>query len=678
MLRSSHDYLSSLAKHYALFASITLVALLTSSGFAADNLAQQLQPVIDAHKGDVGVAITHLPSGESFTHRADEPMPTASLIKFPVMIATYQAIADGKLSLDQLVTLTEEDRIRDSGTLTTDFSPGTTFSLHDTIRLMIVYSENTATNLVADRIGLATTAKMMESLGCPNTKLHSKVTLRSTSVFPERSKKFGLGSTSAAEMVKLFTALQAGELVSEDACQQMLKHLYACADRSMCARNLPPGTKFAHKTGAVSAVRTNAGIIDSPSGPIVLCVLTANNEDRSWSNDNEAQILCGKIARIAYDHFNREQKPTEPGKPRPMSIGASGHLVEALQRTLNKRMPSLDIGVDGDFGPQTEGAVQAFQRANSLPDTGQVNAQTWEALGPLVSKDPNLPPPSVVNAEKISKLPVEPLTGPPFVTCKAWAIGDAETGELLWGHLEDEPRDMASTTKIMTGFLATSLAEQDPAVLDEIVTFSQRADNTIGSTAGVRVGEKIPVRELLYGLLLPSGNDASVALAEHFGERLASNDAKDRNAYDNFIAAMNAKAKELGMTSSSFENTHGLTAPNHKTSPKDLITLAHHAMQQPLFREVVGTVQHGATVTGPGGYQRNLVWRNTNRLLKTKGYGGVKTGTTRAAGSCLVSQGSRGERSLLVVVLGSSSTDARYADSRNLYRWAWQQLKVNE
>ena len=140
---------------------------------------------------------------------------------------------------------------------------------------------------------------------------------------------------------------------------------------------------------------------------------------------------------------------------------------------------------------------------------------------------------------------------------------------------------------------------------------------------------------------------------------------------------MNRTAKDLGMHDSSFENPNGLTAPKHKSSPRDLLTLAQSAMRQSLFRKIVGTVQHGCTVEGPGGYKRNVVWKNTNRLLRTKGYTGVKTGTTSAAGACLVSQGTRGDKSLIVVVLGASSSDARYADSRNLYRWAWQQLGVN-
>ncbi len=367
-------------------------------------------------------------------------------------------------------------------------------------------------------------------------------------------------------------------------------------------------------------------------------------------------------------------------EPQPLAIDSSGRLVETLQRTLNARTkPSVDIGVDGDFGSQTEGAVKTFQRTNQLPETGRVDANTWKALAPLVENEPKLPAPEVINAKALEKQPADSLSGPPFVTCKAWAIGDAQTGKLLWGFHEDEARDMASTTKIMTAFLVTSLAEKDAAVLEETITFSKRADDTIGSTAGVRVGEKISVGELLYGLLLPSGNDASVALAEHFGERLAAGTQPDAgDSYDQFIAAMNRTALELGMKKSGFENPNGLTAPKHKTSPRDLLALSYQAMQQPLFRKIVGTVQHGCTVEDGQGHQRNLVWRNSNRLLRTEGYSGVKTGTTSAAGSCLVSHGTRGKRSLLVVVLGSTSSDARYVDTQNLYRWAWQQLGKKE
>ncbi|MEQ8839333.1 MAG: serine hydrolase, partial [Lacipirellulaceae bacterium] len=317
--------------------------------------------------------------------------------------------------------------------------------------------------------------------------------------------------------------------------------------------------------------------------------------------------------------------------------------------------------------------VIRFQEANNLSEKGVVGPETWKALGTLVEEnDPGAP--EVINAQKIEKQPADDLKGPPFVTAKAWAIGDGKTGELLWGHQAEKPLDMASTTKIMTGYVVTSFIDKNPDALNEIVTFSKRADETSGSSARVRQGEKLSVDELLYGLLLPSGNDASVALAEHFGSRVSPDGETSNDPLDQFIAAMNQTAKELGMTNSQFKNTHGLTAAGHHTSTVDLLKLASSAMRQPLFKKYVGTVQHGCTVVGPGGYKRNLKWNNTNRLLKIEGFGGVKTGTTSAAGSCLVSEQTQDGKSLMVVVLGSTSTDARYTDSKNLYRWARKQL----
>src|SRR5690606_16237987 len=119
---------------------------------------------------------------------------------------------EGKVHLERPVTLRKSDKVPGSGILTDHFSDGASFPLLDAVHLMITYSDNTATNLVLDAIGIGSTAATMEALGCPNTKIHSKVYRRDTSVFPDRSKVYGLGSTTAAEMVKLFEALHARKI----------------------------------------------------------------------------------------------------------------------------------------------------------------------------------------------------------------------------------------------------------------------------------------------------------------------------------------------------------------------------------------------------------------------------------------------------------------------------------
>lgn len=651
-----------------------VLALLMGQNLSAD-LKDDLLPRLKSHRGRVAVAVKHLTTGERFDYQSEDPMPTASLIKLPVMIEAYKQVEEGKQDLDALITLKADDKVPGSGILTSHFSAGMKLSLRDAIRLMIAYSDNTATNLVLDQIGLKSTNDRMEKLGYPETKIHAKVYRRDTSIAPNRSQKYGLGSTTAKEMVSLLEQLHAGKLANEEHTKAMIDHLLNCENTTRLSRDLPNGTKVAHKTGSVSRVRTDAGIIFSPSGPIAICVLTAENQDQRWSEDNAGHRLCGLVAKIAYDRFHPQRRDVSLAA-RELKMGDNGPLVEDLQRTLNAhRKADEKISVDGEFGEETQSAVKLFQETHDLKPTGLVAAETWKALGPLVTSDPPVPTPEEINNAELPVAEADSLTGPPLVTCKAWAIADAKTGELLKGSNETDSRDIASTTKIMTAYLVLRHAEKHPEVLKETVTFSERADKTGGSSAKVRTGERLTVEELLYGLMLPSGNDASVALAEHFGTRLAADASDSADPLDQFVAAMNHAAEELGMQNTTYKNPHGLTARGHRSTAEDLTKLAHAAIQLPKFRHYIRTRQHGCILEGASGYQRNIVWKNTNQLLGIRGFQGVKTGTTSAAGACLVSWGTRESDDIILVVLGSTSSDARYVDSRNLYRWWWREGK---
>ncbi len=362
--------------------------------------------------------------------------------------------------------------------------------------------------------------------------------------------------------------------------------------------------------------------------------------------------------------------------PARLRSGASGAEVEALQRTLNARLdPSPDLTVDGDFGAGTRSALVRFQEARKLAATGELDPATAEALGPPPAQDPPVPPPSAINAEARPKKPADPLDGPPFTTAAAWAVIDGRTGELVGGHEASAHRDPASTTKMMTALIIVRLAATDPKALDEPITFSRKADETPGSTAGVREGEHVAARELLYGLLLPSGNDAAEAFAEHYGSRFpqaGDGAAQDQPPRARFIAEMNRLAGELGLHETRFANPHGLPAEGHRSSARDLARLARAALADPTFAAVVATPRRGATLVDGRGHARNVAWSNTNKLLDIEGYDGVKTGTTNAAGACLVASGRRGDGHLIVVVLGATAPDARYSDARNLFRWAWR------
>ncbi len=274
------------------------------------------------------------------------------------------------------------------------------------------------------------------------------------------------------------------------------------------------------------------------------------------------------------------------------------------------------------------------------------------------------------SAPILARRPKEDV-GPADVAAKAWAIADGKTGKVLWGFHAAEPRAIASTTKIMTAFLALQLAEKSPAVLDEKITFSKRTASTQGSSSKLRAGETLPVRELMYGMLLPSGNDAAVAMAEHFGPRFPAGAAGDEDAVKRFVAEMNRRAKSLHLAETNFLDPNGLT--RNMSSARDLAALTSLALKNPQFREYVKTRTHEYEVAGPDGVKRRLTWKNTNQLLGTDGYDGVKTGTTNAAGSCLVASGHKGKDHLIVVILGSTGGDGRYKDARKLFRWAWEQ-----
>jgi len=257
----------------------------------------------------------HLRNNASFYLQADEPMPTASLIKLAAMIEAYQQAVEGKIRLGDLVTLHNADKVPGSGILTENFSDGASFPLRDAVRLMIAFSDNTATNLVLDKIGVGATAQRMEAWGYPNTRINAK-SFRgdTTSIAPDRTKRFGLGSTTAREMVLILEKLEAGKLVNPEACKEMLEHLKKCNDQDKFTRFLPAKTMVAHKTGSVSDIRTDAGILYLPSGPVALCVLTEKNEDQSWRPDNAGNMLCARVAKEVYDYFSKVTERPNPSK----------------------------------------------------------------------------------------------------------------------------------------------------------------------------------------------------------------------------------------------------------------------------------------------------------------------------------------------------------------------------
>ncbi|MFF7082639.1 D-alanyl-D-alanine carboxypeptidase family protein [Streptomyces lavendulae] len=254
----------------------------------------------------------------------------------------------------------------------------------------------------------------------------------------------------------------------------------------------------------------------------------------------------------------------------------------------------------------------------------------------------------------------------PTLTAAGAIVINGTNGSTLMAKDADTKRPMASTTKIMTAMVATTLPglnlEQKVTVKQEYLDYVYQQG---ASSAQLKAGATPTVRQLLYGMMLPSGCDASYALADALG---TGTTMAARTA--DFIAQMNAKAKELGMTNTVFDSFDGISSTGKNVStPRDLAMLTQYAMKDPLFQTLVKT-----TTYSTGGTATVASWSNTNLLIQPRptGYAvpgalGVKTGTTTAAGKCLVFSVTRNGKTIIGVLLND---EERYMDSMALSDWA--------
>ena len=241
------------------------------------------------------------------------------------------------------------------------------------------------------------------------------------------------------------------------------------------------------------------------------------------------------------------------------------------------------------------------------------------------------------------------------LNARSCVVLDRNSKKIIFGKNEYNKVKMASTTKIMT---ATVIIEN--CDLSQTVTVSKKAAGTGGSRLGLKTGDKITIRDLLYGLLLCSGNDAAIALAETAA-----------GSVQEFSNMMNNKAKELGLNNSHFESPHGLDSDNHYTTAYELALLADYALQNSTFRNIVGTKNYTITING---YPKNIT--NTNELLGSlDGVYGVKTGFTNGANRCLVTSCKRGEMDIICVVLGCDTKNFRTQDSIKLINYTFENFE---
>lgn len=255
-------------------------------------LRRTLDAIADAHHGVVGYTVRDIDAGATISRRGDETFPTASLIKVPILVTVYDLVAKGMLSLDDRLTVLKIDKVPGAGTLQF-MHDGIEVTVRDAAWLMSTISDNTATNILLDRIIIRRVWDTMEALGLRNTKVHSKSFLRISSVAMDSSAKYGLGVTTPNEMARLFELLARGQAVSPAADSAMLDILAHNEDGQLLQR-FADGVRAPHKTGATDAVRTECSLFYL-SRRVVACVFTKENTDQRWVLDSEPQLTMARM-----------------------------------------------------------------------------------------------------------------------------------------------------------------------------------------------------------------------------------------------------------------------------------------------------------------------------------------------------------------------------------------------
>ncbi len=238
-------------------------------------------------------------------------------------------------------------------------------------------------------------------------------------------------------------------------------------------------------------------------------------------------------------------------------------------------------------------------------------------------------------------------------------VYDRSSGKVLWGKDENQKVPMASTTKIMTAIVMMENIGIDR--LNEEVTVSKEAATTIGSRLGLSTGDKITYNDLLYGLMLCSGNDAAVQIAISIAGSVSQ-----------FAELMNQKAESLGLTNTHFVTPHGLDRDEHYTTALELAKITDYALKNSKITQVVSTKEYTVRING-----KVKVISNTNELLGyLDGVNGVKTGYTSKAGRCLVTSTSRDGFDIITVVLGADTRKIRTQDSIKLIEYTYKNYKL--
>jgi len=301
-------------------------SLVAASGYASPPaspaLEEKIRTLAASFPGEMGVAVHDLSNGRELSVNGDRRFPTASLIKLAVMVETYHQMAEGKLSREKVIEVSESDRAGDESVPLNMLHAGIRVTIPDLLNLMIAYSDNTATNLLVREVGAAAADRRMESYGLKDTKIF-RPTFRDghPDVFPELEREFGLGMITPREAARLMGLVAGGKVVSRAACDEMLGILGNQFDRQMIPRSLPferekifvanktgwDEEKLPDSSGLKGEIRTDAAYVKGPRSRYTIAICTRKGRDKRPGSDNAALVIGAKISRLVYDEM--ESRP---------------------------------------------------------------------------------------------------------------------------------------------------------------------------------------------------------------------------------------------------------------------------------------------------------------------------------------------------------------------------------
>lgn len=284
-------------------ATAIAACLLLTVTAAAQPLGDQLRKRIAEFPGEVSLYAKNLDSGAAIGIRENEPVRTASTIKVAIMAALFDAVARGELDWNERLTITEAEKVSGSGVIDSELSDGVQLPLRDMMHLMMVLSDNTATNMILERFPADRVNAFLDRIGLKSTRSLRKILGNngpqgvSAAGKLEKNQKYGLGVSSPRDMVTLVERMERGELVSPEASREMIAVMKRCQDTSGIRR--PFGDlEVANKTGALDALRSDVGIVYSKGGRIAMAITVDGIAKPDWGPDNPGSLLIADLAKM--------------------------------------------------------------------------------------------------------------------------------------------------------------------------------------------------------------------------------------------------------------------------------------------------------------------------------------------------------------------------------------------